>query len=125
MKTKIEIRTKDGSKKKIKGFKTQLKLKSGEIINVVVDKRKDKYYGNMWFVTHIESGLLIVPPQYYCFPRLIVDLDELDLDPDTKDNALEIAKYNLDRIYAKRGKTFTEIWNERERLIKEANNANS
>jgi hypothetical protein len=115
MKTEIQARTKDNSTMIICGNRHKLKLKSGEVINVITDKRDDDVLGPMWFVTHVESGLNIIPPKYYQYPRFIVRKeDDCDLDPITERNALKIAQYVWDTIYETQNKTFEQVWKNRE-----------
>lgn len=118
MKIEIKARTKDNSEMIIKGNRHRLKLNSGEIINVITDKRTDDVLGPMWFVSHIESGLNIIPPQYYCYPRLVF-FGDCDLDPTTERNALIICKFVFDGYYKNYGKTFKQIFEERERKLKD------
>ncbi len=117
MKVTIKIKMIDGSTKEITGSKRKLKLKSGEVIDVVVDKRKDEILGDMWFVTHVESGLALVPNWYYCYPRMLIR-EECDLDPITAKNALDIVKYEFDKLYKEKGIKFYDKWNSRETELK-------
>lgn len=119
MKIEINARTNDNSVMIIRGNRHKIKLDSGEVINVVTDKRTDDVLGPMWFVSHIESGLNIIPPRYYVYPRFIFRLiDDCDLEPITERNALKIAKYVWDSIFKNEGKTFEEVWQERENNLK-------
>ena len=113
MKTEIEIKCKNDEDKrcvrKIIGNKHKIKLITGEVINVVTDKR----YAH-WFVTDVKSGLCIVPPSYYgllCFD------DEHDVF--TEKNALETTKFCVDNFLKSQNITF-EQWR-KERLY-EINN---
>ena len=114
MKQEIKIRMENGKDRIIKGNKRTITFLSGETINVITDKRADK----MWYVTHCASGLNIVPPRYYVYPR-IVFFGDCDLDPTTEKNAIEIVRFTFDGYYKLYGKRFCDIWQEREKQLKE------
>ena len=117
-KVTINARTKDNSAMVIEGNRHKIKLESGEVIDVVTDRREvHPVFGRQWFVTHIDSGLNIVPPRYYCYPHIIWDYD-IDLDPTTERNALKIAKHTFNTIYRTQNKTFAQILEEREKQLK-------
>lgn len=122
MKTEINARTDDDSIMIIRGNGHKLKLNSGEVINVVTDKRCDGLTsglnGQLWYVSHIDSGLSIIPIRYYCYPRIIWN-DDIDLDPTTEKNALKIAKYELDKIFEAKHQTFSELLKRREKELEE------
>lgn len=81
------------------GNKHKLKLITGEVLNVVTDKRQE-----YWFVTDVETGLLLVPRLYYGF---------INYDPQhdvyKERNALETAKFCINRHLTERNMTFAEM----------------
>lgn len=110
MKIEIEIKCEndEGERcvRKIVGNRHKIKLITGEVINVVTDKR-DAH----WFVTDVESGFCMVPPSYYgllCFD------DEHDVFTEKK--ALETTKFCVDNFLKSKNITF-EQWR-KERLSK-------
>ena len=118
-KVTINARTKDNSAMVIEGNRHKIKLDSGEVINVVTDRREvHPVFGRQWFVTHIDSGLWIIPKRYYCFPRIVWSHD-CDLDPTTEKNALKIAKHTFDTIYRTQNRTFAQVLADREKELKE------
>lgn len=114
-KVTINARTKDNSAMVIEGNRHKIKLESGEVIDVITDKRDIHPEGGpQWFVTHIDSGFNIVPPRYYYYPHIIWDND-IDLEPTTEKNALEIAEHTFNTIYRTQNKTFAQILADREK----------
>lgn len=103
MKKKLMITMEKGTGEKytkiIIGNRHKIKLCTGEIINVLTDKR-DK----QWFVTEVETGLNLVPDSYYGF--LCYDTEH---DIYKEKNALETAKYCLNLIIQFKKKSFKEI----------------
>ena len=76
----------------------KLKLATGEIISVGTDKR-----GDCWFVSDIESGLNLIYSHYYGF----IEFDPVH-DVYSEKNALETAKFCIDRYLAENNITFAE-----------------
>lgn len=102
MKIEIEIKCEndEGERwvRKLVGNRHKIRLITGEVINVVTDKR-DAH----WFVTDVESGFCMVPPSYYgllCFD------DEHDVFTEKK--ALETTKFCVDRYLAENNITFAK-----------------
>ena len=87
----------------------KLKLATGEIISVGTDKRED-----CWFVSDIESGLNLIYSHYYGF----IEFDPLH-DVYSEKNALETAKFCIDRYLAKNNITFAEWRIKRIKQLKE------
>lgn len=85
--------------KEIIGNKRKIKLNNGEIISVMTDKRKD-----MWFVTDVISGILLIPQSYY---GLIVYDEKHNVF--TENNALETAKHFLDNEIENKKMGFYEM----------------
>ncbi|MGN0961301.1 MAG: hypothetical protein ACI4PF_03790 [Christensenellales bacterium] len=115
MKAKVDLImvNTDGTryKKNIIGNKHTLKLCTGEKLKVVAHK-EDGY--NYWHITDIETGLNMVPEHYYGF----IDYDDKH-NAFTEKNALETAKYSIDKHLNKKKITFSEM---REKRLKEVQN---
>lgn len=117
MKIEIEIKCEndEGERcvRKIVGNRHKIKLITGEVINVVTDKR-DAH----WFVTDVESGFCMVPPSYYgllCF--------DYEHDVFTEKKALETTKFCVDNFLKSKNITFEQWRKERlSKLIKEKGN---
>lgn len=112
MKEIVNIRLYNGKLVEIMGNKHTLKLQSGEEIKVVTDKRQ-----KFWYVTHCESGLNLVPLQYYNGER-VVEMGDCYLMPTTERDALEIVRFTLDGMYNLHGKKLSDIWEERKKQLK-------
>lgn len=111
MKTELVITMKnilDGGTytKTIIGNRHKIKLCTGEVINVVTDKR-----GNQWFVSEVETGLLLVPSAYYGF--ICYDPKH---DVYKEKNALETVKYCFDQHLQSKKISFKEM---KEKRIKQ------
>ena len=87
----------------------KLKLATGEIISVGTDKRED-----CWFVSDIESGLNLIYSHYYGF----IEFDPLH-DVYSEKNALETAKFCIDRYLDENNITFAEWRIKRIKQLKE------
>lgn len=103
MKIEIEIKCEndEGERwvRKLIGNRHKIKLITGEVINVVTDKR----YAH-WFVTDVESGFCIVPPSYYGL--LCLD-DEHDVFTEKK--ALETATFAINNFLKLKNITFEKF----------------
>lgn len=86
-------------RQEICGEKHELKLSNGEVIDVITDKRCKS-----WFVTDIESGLLLIPSRYYGF--IVYDTQH---DCSTEENALETAKFCIENYLKDNNITFAEM----------------
>lgn len=113
MKTQIQIKMENGFNdtytKTIIANRHKIKLITGETINVCTDKR-----GNQWFVTDVESGLLLVPSAYYGF--LCYDPKH---DVYKERNAIQTAKYCIDEYLKSKNTTFKQMRENRIKNIKE------
>lgn len=76
----------------------KIQLATGETISVGTDKRED-----CWFVTDIESGLNVIYSHYYGF----IEFDLLH-NVYSEKNALETAKFCIDKYLAENNITFAE-----------------
>ena len=102
MKFNIRVKNKDCKYMEVRGKKHKLKLYNGEIIEVTTDKRME-----FWFITDIETGYCVIPSSYYGFLNYDPQHDVL-----TERNALETAKFCIDRYLKSNNITFSQ-WRER------------
>lgn len=116
MKIKIRLGTDGRSTMEVECIIKQLKLESGEVINVGLDKR----YKGLYFATHIESGLMTIPACYYDEFRSMT-AGTLALKPDSIKNALRIVKHTFDQIYKTQGLTFEQKLKNREKELEGVN----
>lgn len=108
MKIKYLITISGGEKEEVYGNFHILKLCSGEKIKVA--SHKDGDWG--WHITDIETGLNLVPLRYYGF----IFYEDYGYGVDTERNALNTAKFNLDKYLKEHNTTFSE---RREKRLKE------